>query len=331
MKVGDFIVKNIILLTTGGTIASKPNPETGLLSSGALTGEELAEMCKLPEEINLTVESVFQVPSNQMNAQRLLQLNKRIEVLLQDPKVDGVVVTHGTDTLEETAYYLDLTLANDKPIVITGSQRGPFELGTDAMTNIRQSILAAACERVRGMGTVVLFNERIYSARYVKKVHASNVDGFHADGYGYLGTVDQDAVTVYQKPLEYENYNIAHELPAVDIIPYYIGVDDRFVQASISSGAKGIILEGSGRGHVSPEMMPSVEEAVGKGIVVVITTRSGEGEVRHAYDFPGSVYDLTNKGVLTGKDYDSKKARIKLAVLLSTGASKEKIQEAFLN
>lgn len=323
-------MKHIVLLTTGGTIASKRNPETGLLSAGALTGEELAEMCKLPDGMDVTVESVFQVPSNQMNPTRLSQLKEKIETVLSDSKVDGVVVTHGTDTLEESAYYLDLTIANEKPIVITGSQRGPMELGTDAMVNIRQSILAAASDHLKGFGTVVLFNERLFSARYVKKVHASNVDGFHSEGYGYLGTVDQEIVTVYQKPVHRENYQLKQDFPIVDIISFYSGADGRFIKTSISSGAKGIILEGAGRGHVSPEMVPAIEEAVKKDIIVVLTTRSGEGEVRHVYDFAGSVFDLTNKGVFIGKDYDSKKARIKLGVMLAAGATPEEIKKAFL-
>ncbi|WP_153733281.1 asparaginase [Sporosarcina obsidiansis] len=323
-------MKRIILVTTGGTIASKINPDTGLLSSGAMTGEELASMCKLPSEINLTVESIFQLPSNQMDAEELSHLKTRVEELLADPQVDGVVITHGTDTLEETAYYLDLTIANDKPIVVTGSQRGPFELGTDAMMNIRQSILAAACEDLNDFGTVVLFNERLFSARYVKKVHASNVAGFASEGYGYLGTVDQDIVSMHQKPLHREVYSQKYDLPVIDIIPFYLGADDRFIKTSISTGTSGIILEGSGRGHVSPKMVEAIEEACNLGLIVVLTTKTGEGEVRHVYDFPGSVYDLTNKGVLIGKDYDSKKARIKLAILLASGATKQEIRSAFL-
>lgn len=322
-------MKRVVLLTTGGTIASKPNPETGLLSSGALTGEELAEMCQLPDNIHLTVESVFQIPSNQMNGKRLKQLQERVEQLLNEVDVDGVVVTHGTDTLEETAYYLDLSIANEKPIIITGSQRGPFELGTDAMTNIRQSILAAASEKLQNIGTVALFNERLFTGRYVKKTHASNVAGFSAEGYGYIGIIDQDTVTLYQKPVYRENYPIQGDLPVVDIIPFYLGVDGRYVKTAVETGAKGIVIEGSGRGHISPEMAEAIDEAIANDIVVVLTTRSGEGEVRKVYDFVGSVYDLTNRGVITGSDYDSKKARIKLAVLLGVNATKDTIAKAF--
>lgn len=323
-------MKNVTLLTTGGTIASKRNPETGLLSSGAMTGEELASMCELPDDINLTVESIFQIPSNQMNNTRLKELRNRIAELLTNDDVDGIVVTHGTDTLEETAYYLDLTLDNKKPVIVTGSQRGPSQIGSDAMSNIRQSVLAAANQQVKKLGVVVLFNERLFSARYVQKVHASNVDGFASAGYGYLGTVDQDVVNIYQKPLVKESYEVTDDLPLVDIIPFHLGADDRFIKTSISTGAKGIVLEGSGRGHVTAEMAQAIAEATGKGIIVVLTTRSREGEVRYAYDFEGSVYDLTNKGVLIGNDYDSKKARLKLAVLLATGAKKKEVEMAFL-
>lgn len=323
-------MKNVTLLTTGGTIASKRNPETGLLSSGAMTGEELASMCELPDDINLTVESIFQIPSNQMNNTRLKELRNRIAELLTNDEVDGIVVTHGTDTLEETAYYLDLTLDNKKPVIVTGSQRGPSQIGSDAMSNIRQSVLAAANQQVKKLGVVVLFNERLFSARYVQKVHASNVDGFASAGYGYLGTVDQDVVNIYQKPLVKESYEVTDDLPLVDIIPFHLGADDRFIKTSISTGAKGIVLEGSGRGHVTAEMAQAIAEATGKGIIVVLTTRSREGEVRYAYDFEGSVYDLTNKGVLIGNDYDSKKARLKLAVLLATGAKKKEVEMAFL-
>ena len=323
-------MKNVTLLTTGGTIASKRNPETGLLSSGAMTGEELASMCELPDDINLTVESIFQIPSNQMNNNRLKELRNRIAELLTNDEVDGIVVTHGTDTLEETAYYLDLTLDNKKPVIVTGSQRGPSQIGSDAMSNIRQSVLAAANQQVKKLGVVVLFNERLFSARYVQKVHASNVDGFASAGYGYLGTVDQDVVNIYQKPLVKESYEVTDDLPLVDIIPFHLGADDRFIKTSISTGAKGIVLEGSGRGHVTAEMAQAIAEATEKGIIVVLTTRSREGEVRYAYDFEGSVYDLTNKGVLIGNDYDSKKARLKLAVLLATGAKKKEVEMAFL-
>lgn len=286
-------------------------------------------MCELPDDINVTVQSVFQIPSNQMNENTLWALKEAIETELEQEEVDGVVVTHGTDTLEETAYFLDLTINDSRPVIITGSQRGPNVMGTDAFVNIKQSVLAAASEKTRDTGVIVVFNERIFTARYVKKIHASNIAGFYSDGYGYIGTVDQETVKVYQKPAEREYFPISSPVERVDIIPSYLGSDGVFIEASRKKGAKGIVLEGSGRGHISPLAMEEIEKAVEEGIMVLITTRAHEGDVRHVYDFPGSVFDLTNRGVLSGSDYDSKKARIKLAVLLRAGYSKEEIQNHF--
>ena len=309
--------KRVVMISTGGTIASKVNPETGLLTAGLMTGEELSEMCDLPESIKLDVISVFQIPSNRMTFNDLEVLKEKIEDLFQDDSIDGIVVTHGTDTLEETSYFLDLTIKDSRPVVVTGSQRGPTVLGTDAFVNLRQSILLAADDAAKDFGTLVLFNERIFSARYVTKQHASNVDGFTSFGFGYLGIVDQDTVRFYQKPLKRETFEMTTHLPEVEIVKCSLGSSGHFIKHAADIGIKGIIIEAAGRGHAPPAIMDSVKYAIEKGVQIVLTTSAEEGEVKVVYDFPGSAYDQQNAGVILGKDYDSKKARIKLAVLLS--------------
>lgn len=321
-------MKKIVLLSTGGTIASKKNPETGLYTAGALTGEELAELCDLPQGINLVVETVFQIPSNRMNFEKFVVLKNKIEQVFESKEVDGIVITHGTDTLEETSYFLDLTISDERPVVLTGSQRVPDALGSDAYTNLRHAILAASSDDSHSMGVLTVFNERIFSPRHLLKQHASNVDGFTSPGFGYLGIVDQDRVYFYQKPLHKEHYAIGSELPVVDIIKCYGGSDGKFVQCALESGSKGIVLEAMGRGHVPPPMVEHIADAIKKGMKVVLTSSAAEGEVRTVYDFAGSAFDLKNNGVIYGKDYDSKKARVKLAVLLSAGI--ENLQEKFV-
>lgn len=313
--------RRIVLIATGGTIASKENPETGLLTAGAMTGEELSEKCELPNDIEIIVKSIFQIPSNQMTFTKLMKLKIEIEETFADEKVDGLVVTHGTDTLEETAYFLDLIIADDRPVVVTGSQRGPTVTGSDAFVNLRQAILVAAHPAARMIGSFVLFNEKIYSARHVTKYHASNVAGFTAYGYGYLGIIDGDDLYFYQKPVHRETYELTSALPPVEIVKSYLGSDGKVIRFLIEQGAKGIIVEAAGRGHVHPDFMQHVHAAIAANIPVVLTTSATEGEVKIVYDFPGSVDDLHKAGVILGKDYSSKKARIKLAVLL---ASKEK-------
>ncbi len=317
----------VVLITTGGTIASKTNQDSGKLSSGAMTGEELASICNLPNDINIEIDSVFQVPSMHITFQHLAELKESIEGHLKDPSVEGVVVTHGTDTLEETAYFLDLTIADSRPVVVTGSQRPPGRLGSDAFINIRHAVYVACSKELHDAGTVVCFNERIFAAKYVKKEHASNIQGFNAFGFGYLGIIDNDVVEIFQKPIKRETYELTNQLPEIDIIKCYLNADGKFIKAARESGVAGIVLEGVGRGQVPPVMMPEIEQAVADGINIVITTSSEEGAVYTTYDYKGSTFDLQNQGAILGKDYDSKKARIKLAVALAS--NHQNLEEMF--
>ena len=315
-------MKKVVLLTTGGTIASKPNKESGKLASGALTGEELAAMCQLPDDIEVIVESVFQKASIHITFDDLLVLKAKIEHYFNDDSVSGVVVTHGTDTMEETAYFLDLTIKDPRPVIVTGSQRSPEDLGSDVYINLRHAIYTACSTDLHDAGTVVVFNERIFAARYVKKEHASNIQGFNVFGFGYLGIIDNDQVHVYQKPLKREYFAVQSKVPQVEIIKCYIGADGKFIKAAREAGVKGIVLEGVGRGQVAPNMMAEIQLAIKEGIKIVITTSAEEGAVYTTYDYEGSAYDLYKKGVILGSDYDSKKARIKLAVALACGLEK---------
>ncbi|TCT25598.1 L-asparaginase [Melghiribacillus thermohalophilus] len=313
-------MKKVILLTTGGTIASIPNEKSGKLTSGALSGEELASLCELPDDIDVSVESILQKPSMHITFEDLVYIKEKIEHHFKNPEVDGVVITHGTDTLEETAYFLDLTIDDERPVVVTGSQRSPKDLGSDVYINLRHAIYSACCENLKHTGTVVVFNERIFPAKYVKKEHASNIQGFNAFGFGYLGIIDNDEVHVYQRPINRETFDLKHSLPRVDIIKCYLNADGIFLKAAREQGAKGIVLEGVGRGQVAPAMMDEIERCLQQDMKVVITTSSEEGAVYPTYDYRGSAYDLVNRGVILGSDYDSKKARIKLAVLMAADA-----------
>ncbi|MDN3016682.1 asparaginase [Paenibacillus sp. BSR1-1] len=315
-------MKKVVLLTTGGTIASKPNKDTGKLASGALTGEELAAMCNLPKDIEVIVESVFQKASIHITFEDLTALKNKIVDYFKDETVAGVVVTHGTDTMEETAYFLDLTIKDHRPVVVTGSQRSPEDLGSDVYINLRHAIYSACSTDLHDAGAVVVFNERIFAARYVKKEHASNIQGFNAFGFGYLGIIDNDQVHVFQKPIKREYYEIQTEIPQVELIKCYIGADGKFIKAAREAGVKGIVLEGVGRGQVAPQMMEEIEKAIKQGIKLVVTTSAEEGAVYTTYDYEGSAYDLYKKGVILGSDNDSKKARIKLAVALASGLEK---------
>lgn len=317
-------MSKVVILTTGGTIASTVNKESGKLTSGAMTGEELISRCHFPKNIEIIVESVFQKASNHLSFEDLVVLKDKIEQYFRNEEVSGIVVTHGTDTLEETAYFLDLTINDERPVIVTGSMRSPEELGSDAYINLRHAVFAASSGELIGTGTAVVFNEKIFAARYVKKVHASNIQAFTAFGYGYLGIIDNDQVHMFQKPIKREYYPLKTAVPDVEIIKCYLGADGKFLKAARENGVKGIVLEGAGRGQITPGMMDEIELAVKAGIKIVITTSAEQGAVYPTYDYKGSAYDLAKKGVISGNESDSKKARIKLAVALASGVEQVK-------
>ncbi len=311
-------MKKVVLITTGGTIASKPKEPSGKLDSGAMSGEELAELCDLPKDIDIEIDSAIQKPSIHLTNEDWMILKERIDSHFENPDVDGVVVTHGTDTLEETAYFFDLTVEDERPVVVTGSQRSIADLGSDVYINLRHAIYSASHPDLKNCGTVVVFNERIFAARYVKKEHASNIQGFNAFGFGYLGIIDNDEVVLFQKPVLRDVFEIKEELPRVDIVKCHTDSDGVVIDALREAGSAGIVIEGVGRGQVAPNMVPAIKRCIESGIPVVITTSSEEGAVYPTYDYPGSAYDLHNEQVILGKDYDSKKARVRLAVQLAS-------------
>lgn len=319
-------MKRVAVLTTGGTIASKTNEE-GRLDSGVFTGEELSEMIGIPKDIEVEIYSILQKPSMHVLFSDLDLIREKAEELIKSNSVDGIVITHGTDTMEESAYYLELTFDTNIPIILTGSQRSPEDLGSDANINLRHAIYAASDSQLIGAGVVVVFNERIFAAKYVKKEHASNIQGFNSFGFGYLGIIDNNKIHLYQKPIRSEHYTIKNSKDVtVDIVKCYLESDGKFIKTCIDSKVDGIILQGVGRGQVSPKMMSEIKEAITKGIEIVITTSAEEGEVYPTYEYSGSAYDLYKVGVVLGKDYDSKKARIKLIACLK---SESDVESAF--
>ncbi|GEN85388.1 MULTISPECIES: asparaginase [Oceanobacillus] len=316
-------MKKVLMIATGGTIASDTNEKSGKLASGVLTGEEIIEKCDIPADIEVKVDSFFQKASMHLNFTDLIKIKEEIDNYLNEEAFDGIVITQGTDTLEEASYFMHLISNYSIPIVFTGSQRSPQEVGTDSFINIKNAILAACSEDLKDVGVTVVFNERIFHSRYVRKEHASNIQGFNAFGYGYLGIIDNNNVRVFQKPTYREYLELKRELPTVDIIKVYMDADGKYIQTAIDSGVKGLVLEGVGRGQVSRTMMPAIKECIRQGIAVVITTSAVEGEVYPTYDYEGSTFDLMENGVLLGKDYDSKKARIKLLVGLASNMELE--------
>ena len=310
------MVQKVVLITTGGTIASKRN-EFNKLESGKMSGDEILALCDLDNDIEIELIDLFQLPSMHMTFENLNRLNEVIHEQLQDENVLGIVITHGTDSLEETAYFLDLTINDNRPIIVTGSQKSSEDVGTDVYSNLRNSILVAASKQAKNIGTCVVFNEKIFHAKYVKKSHSSSINGFGTIGYGMLGYIDNDEVIIYQKPANTEYYVIKQKYPTVELIYSYLGASSTILDFLLETDVEGIVLVGAGRGQVSPKMVESIEKMCEKGIKVVLTTSTEEGRVFATYEYYGIANNLQKMGVIMGGDFDPKKARIKLMLMLA--------------
>lgn len=321
-----YLKKKVVLITTGGTIASQRN-HNNKLESGKLDGKAILSMCQLEEKVDIVLIDLFQIPSMHMTFENLNQLNKTICTVFEDDEVAGVVVTHGTDSLEETAYFLELTIRDSRPIIVTGSQKSPEDIGTDVYSNLRNSLLVASSENAKNIGTCVVFNEKILHSKYVKKVHSSSINGFGAIGYGMLGYIDNDEVVIYQKPTKREHYKIQEKYPTVEIVYAYLGASSTILDCLYKENVEGLVLVGAGRGQVTPDMTKAIEKLCSKGTKIVLTTSTEEGRAFPTYDYYGSANNLKNIGVVMGGDFDPKKARLKLMLMLANG---EKSFESFM-
>lgn len=328
-------MKRIVLLSTGGTIASTAH-EDGRAIAGALAGEDLVKQIQIREGIELRVQSVFQKPSNAITVDDILQLRTVCQSLIDAGDVDGIVITHGTDTLEDTAYFLETTLrAGNVVVVVTGSQRVPHAMGTDAFVNLQNAVHIAADDQTQNMGVLVAFNEMIYGAAFVRKVSSFQVNGFDAPALGCLGLIDNGVVTVYQRPVRLPVLDVqqkpaphgdgasvsqddgASVLPTVDIVATYLDSRPHLLDAAVQSGAQGVIIDGLGRGHVPPTWMPAIHRAIDAGVTVLVCSSTLHGPVHQSYDFNGSLHDLEKAGVVGISGLTARKARLRLIALLS--------------
>jgi L-asparaginase len=309
----------VVVVSTGGTIAMRPDPATGKLVP-AVSGDELVEMLDWPEAPPLELDDLLSVPSFDMHGETALRLAERAGEHAAREGVDGVVVTHGTDTMEETVYLVDRLLDSEKPVVVTGAQRSADERDTDGPRNLRDAVLVASSPHARGRGALVVFAGEVHAAREVRKVHTSALRAFASPGYGPIGHVDAGEVVFRARPerrppLRPPSGRIETR---VDLVRLYAGSDARFLRASIESGARAIVLEGTGRGNANSDVLEGVREAVAAGVPVVVCSRCAEGRVEPVYGRGGGK-DLAEAGALFAGDLAGPKARVLVQLALAAG------------
>jgi L-asparaginase len=317
---------SVVVVSTGGTIASRFDPLQGKVVA-ARSGEDLLEMVPRAKDIaDIEVENFCNIGSYQLSPDIAFRLVRRIDEILDRPDVMGVVVTHGTDTMEETCYLADLLVASEKPIVFTGAQRSSDDPDSDGPRNLLNAIRAAASPLARGLGAMICFNDELHAARDVTKVHTARVQTFQSYDHGMLGEIDGNQVIIYRKPTLRRMFQIPKLEERVDLILLVLGIDARYIDASIQSKAAGIVLEAFGRGNANTVIVDGVRRAVNNGIPVIVTSRCPAGRVAPIYGGGGGK-DLEEVGAIFAGDLSGVKARILLMVLLADPHARLQLRE----
>lgn len=280
----------------------------------------------LDDEVNITEIYPIKKPSPHITVDDM----DEIKMIIGENKgqYDGFVITHGTDTLEETAFFLDLTLNIEQPVIITGAMRPSNELGSDGMYNYLSGLRAAVSSESKNRGVLVVFNDEIHTARFVTKTHTSNVATFQSPNHGPIGFLTKDSVYYHHSVKHQDKYSRVNNDVKVALIKAHIGLDATFFNAVVQAGYDGVVIEALGQGNLPPSAMEGLDAVTKAGIPAVIVSRSFNGIVGGYYDYHGGGYKLKEKGLIFSNGLNGPKARLKLMLALSN-LDKEDIKNAF--
>ena len=324
---------NVVILATGGTIAGTGATSTTTVGyTAAKIGVEalIDAVPELKKVANVRGEQVFQIASENMNNDYWLKLAKRINVLLAQSDVDGIVVTHGTDTIEETAYFLNLVVKSKKPVVIVGAMRPATAISADGPINLYNSVLLAGSQEAVGKGVLVAMNDQINGAREVTKTNTSTLDTFKTPELGYMGYIQGSKPYFYRQSTRKNTADTEFDiskldtLPQVDIVYGYANVNPIALNAFVAAGAKGIIHAGVGDGSLATAVVPSLVAARSKGVIIVRSSRVGQGIVARNGEADDDKLDFVVSDTL-----NPQKARILLMLALTKTNDSKAIQQIF--
>ncbi len=318
-------------IATGGTIAMKIDPATGGVVP-AISGDDL--MQTVPEaarHATIEVLNFSQMSANYVDAGWWTRLSAAVDAALARPEVAGVVIAHGTDTMEETAWWLDLTVASDKPVVLIGAQRNASSRDFDGPRNLLNAIRIATAPDARGRGVMLAMNNQIHAARSVTKTHTGDVETFKSGDFGLLGAVWDDRVLFSRQPLRRQHLPIgAAAMPRVDIVAMYGGADGDLLRYAVDQGAGGIVVQAVGMGNMNVSLYEAVRYALSREVPVVVASRVPNGRTMPVYGFVGGGKTTFDAGAVMSGDLSPQKARLLLMLLVHRGVKGQAaLQAAF--
>jgi len=321
-------MKKIIVIHTGGTISMHMNNQAGAVIPGD-TNPLSAEIDKLSQYAEITEIEAFNLPSPHMTPNEMLLLKNIINHQCEQAQVDGFVITHGTDTLEETAYFLDLTIKRDIPIILTGAMRSSNEIGADGVYNLLSAVRVAISDDALGKGVLVVMNDEVHTAQNVTKTSTSNVSTFQSPQYGPIGIITKTGVHFHHIPHPHDKFSIKSIHKKVALLKVYAGMDGDLLEMIGTYGYDGIVLEGLGQGNVPPAIVPAINNLLKQHIPVVIVSRCYNGIAQPVYGYEGGGKMLNDLGVIYAHGLSGQKARIKLLLSLSHADTAQDIASYF--
>lgn len=322
-------MKEILVVFTGGTFSMMIDEKTGS-AVPRFSGEELLR--KIPEANTLAKITCYdfgKYPGPHMTPQLMFKLSHTIKKMISKKKFDGVIVTHGTDTLEETAYLLDLTIKTKIPIVVIGSMKNSSEQDWDGPQNLIDAIHVCLNQNCKDLGVLVCLNGEINAASEVTKIFTEQIDSFRSLDFGALGFVENGKVILNRLPKKLETINAKKIIPNVDLLTVYAGMDEKFFRYSAQTNVKGLVVEALGVGNVPPAVFEGIKYMIGKKIPVVLVSRCPAGETLDIYGYPGAGKWLNKIGVIFADYLNGQKARIKLMLALGVTRDHQKLKKIF--
>ncbi|HEL2057614.1 TPA: asparaginase [Streptococcus suis] len=315
-------MKNILVLHTGGTISMQAD-EKGQVSSSQIN--PMTQVTSPLDNIQVTAVDFLNLPSPHMTLEAMMALYQKIK--LEAEQFDGFVITHGTDTLEETAYFLDTMAIPQKPIVLTGAMRSSNELGSDGVYNYLTALRVAADDKSADKGVLVVMNDEIHAAKYVTKTHTTNVSTFQTPTHGPLGLVTKREILFFKTAEPRVRFDLKRVAGLVPIIKSYADMDPFLLESLAHTDIDGIVIEALGAGNLPPAVLPALDNLLDKGIPVVLVSRCFNGIAEPVYSYQGGGVDLENKGILFVKELNAQKARIKLLIALEAGLTGKELAD----
>lgn len=324
-------MKKVAIIFTGGTISMKVDPRLKAAIPSMSSEDIMSMVTNIDQVADLDIVEFGKYPGPHMTPEKMMELKQLVQKKLNQADICGVIVTHGTDNLEETAYLLDLTIEHEKPIIVVGAMRNGSEMGYDGPSNLAAAISTAVHPNSLKRGVLVVLNNEINAAREVTKTHTMSLNTFKSLEFGPIGIVDQEHVIYYREQSMPTIHIETNRIEAdVHLIKVATGVDSRVLNFLVEEKVKGIVIEGMGRGNVPPMMTEGIKNALDHNIPVILVSRCPMGRLMGSYGYEGGGAQLEKLGVIFANTLNGQKARIQLMLAITISSDLNEIKQYFI-